>query len=119
MTLNTLNRTNHPKYTTYWGDGSGRDSYTIMNNGSLHALRDYRGSQYDGFKLSPRVSPRQAIARRDERPVEYMPDGSGRDTYIINAYGFKRNYRDPATFDSLMRGHEPTPTMDLMQKTRS
>jgi hypothetical protein len=28
-------RTNHPKYASYFGDGSGRDKYIIMNNGGL------------------------------------------------------------------------------------
>lgn len=28
-------RTYHPKYTTYWGDGQGRDSYVITGNGGL------------------------------------------------------------------------------------
>ena len=30
-----LNRTYHPKYTTYTGDGFGRDSYITTNNGGF------------------------------------------------------------------------------------
>ena len=51
--MSTLNRTYHPKYTTYTGDGNGRDHYIVFNNGGLHALRDYRGTQYNGFDLGP------------------------------------------------------------------
>lgn len=36
-----INRTFHPKYVTYTGDGNGRDGYVVFNNGGLHALRDY------------------------------------------------------------------------------
>ena len=28
-------RTHNPTYTTYWGDGTGRDTYTVVNNGGL------------------------------------------------------------------------------------
>ena len=31
----TLARTEHIKYTTYWGDGMGRDSYVLTGNGGL------------------------------------------------------------------------------------
>jgi hypothetical protein len=30
-----MQRTNHPKFTTYWGDGHGRDHYITFNNGGL------------------------------------------------------------------------------------
>ena len=30
-----LGRTEHQKYTKYWGDGYGRDSYIIHGNGGL------------------------------------------------------------------------------------
>ena len=44
-----LNRTFNPKYTTYTGDGSGRDGYVVFGNGGLHSLRTYVGSKKDGF----------------------------------------------------------------------
>jgi hypothetical protein len=50
----TLNRTFNPKFTTYGGDGQGRDGYIIFNNGGLNELRDYKGSlAYNGFKVGP------------------------------------------------------------------
>ena len=30
-----MSRTFYPKYASYTGDGSGRDSYVILNNGGL------------------------------------------------------------------------------------
>lgn len=40
----TIYRTYNPKYVTYTGDGSGRDTYVTLANGGLHELRDYKGS---------------------------------------------------------------------------
>lgn len=48
----SLSRTSNPKYTTYTGDGYGRDGYIIFANGGLHELRDYQGSQYNGWNGS-------------------------------------------------------------------
>jgi hypothetical protein len=31
----SIERTEHIKFTTYHGDGSGRDSYIILNDGGL------------------------------------------------------------------------------------
>lgn len=31
----SLGRTEHIKYTTYWGDGMGRDNYILAGNGGL------------------------------------------------------------------------------------
>lgn len=91
--MSTLNRTYYPKYTTYTGDGNGRDHYIVFNNGGLHALRDYRGSPYDGFDLGPMSIKSRVVPRKDETAVDYVPDGTGRDTYIIHGYGLKKNYK--------------------------
>jgi len=46
----SINRTYHPKYLTYTGDGSGRDGHIVFGNGGLHDMRDYRGpSPKPGF----------------------------------------------------------------------
>ena len=81
--MSTLNRTDHCKYVTYTGDGSGRDHYVVFNNGGLHGLRDYRGQQYNGFNLGPLPTHAGVTPRKDETAVDYIPDGTGRDTYII------------------------------------
>jgi hypothetical protein len=31
----TMARCNYPKYASYMGDGSGRDTYVVLNNGGL------------------------------------------------------------------------------------
>ena len=31
----TMMRTMHPKYVNYFGDGTGRDTYIVLNNGGL------------------------------------------------------------------------------------
>ena len=51
--MNSLDRTWYPKFTTYWGDGNGRDHYITFNNGSFNALRDYHAPTKHGFSLSP------------------------------------------------------------------
>lgn len=79
----TLRRTAHPKYTTYWGDGNGKDHYITFNNGSLHGLRDYRGSQQNGFSLSHHLPSQNVTPKREPTAVKYIEDGTGRDSYII------------------------------------
>ena len=41
--LDSLKRTEHIKFTTYQGDGSGRDSYIIFNDGGLIPAPNYQG----------------------------------------------------------------------------
>ena len=90
----TIYRTYYPKYTTYTGDGSGRDSYVVMGNGGLHGLRDYQGSKprhpFNNFKSQPRGT---VIPRKEATAFDYVPDGSGRDSYVIFNYGLKANYK--------------------------
>lgn len=40
MESKKLGRTEHVKYTTYWGDGLGRDSYVLHGNGGLVGLNN-------------------------------------------------------------------------------
>jgi hypothetical protein len=46
MSAILFNRTFHPKYTTFGGDGSGRNNYIFFDNGGLHNLRVYQGSKH-------------------------------------------------------------------------
>lgn len=110
----TIYRTYYPKYVTYTGDGSGRDTYVTMANGGLHELRNYKGSQprsgFDNLKAKPRVA---VIPRKDATAFDYVPDGSGRDSYVIFNYGLKANYRsDYKGFERGLRSHQETPMMD-------
>ena len=110
---NALARTFYPKYTTYTGDGSGRDGYVVFGNGGQHDLRVYHGSKKEGFNASP-LKPRALITPRKEATAfDYPPDGSGRDLYIIRNYGLKANYRSEyREFEKALRGSSPTPQMD-------
>ena len=59
-TLNTLNRTEHIKFTTYGGDGNGRDSYIISNDGGLmRSAPEYKGAAQvrDNYNVSNRIVP--------------------------------------------------------------
>jgi hypothetical protein len=92
-----LYRTENIKYTTYTGDGQGRDGYIVMCNGGLHEMRKYNGPNTNkAFKLNPMARHNRhtaPICNRDPGTVDYTPDGMGRDTYIIRNYGLKANYR--------------------------
>lgn len=90
----TLGRTFNPKFTTYGGDGNGRDGYIIFNNGGLNELRDYQGSVGDNkLKTGPNLLQHTAQPRKEATAFDYVPDGSGRDTYIIRSFGLKRDYK--------------------------
>ena len=54
-----LYRTNDPKFTTYQGDGSGRDTYIVYDDGGFLAPRR-RGSLNfrDTYNQSVRAGPR-------------------------------------------------------------
>ena len=108
-----LCRTFYPKYTTYSGDGSGRDGYIVFGNGGMHGLREYNGATKQGFTTSP-LKPRPVITpRKDATAFDYVPDGSGRDSYIIRNYGLKANYRSGyREFEKHLRSGSPTPAMD-------
>ena len=90
-----IHRTFHPKYTIYTGDGNGRDHYILFNNGGLSQLRDYRGSMCSSFNLSPHLlaNSSSVTAKKEPAVFDYVPDGTGRDLYVIRANGLKRNYR--------------------------
>ena len=76
-------------------------------------MRQYAGSKRDGFTTSP-LKPRTIVtARKDETAFDYVPDGTGRDLYIIRNYGLKANYRSKyREFEKELRSGSPTPQMD-------
>jgi hypothetical protein len=47
-----LHRSSRPIWYDYTGDGRGRDSYIIFNNGGLNEQRYYDGSKPDPWKRS-------------------------------------------------------------------
>jgi len=58
--------------------------------------------------------------RKDATAFDYIPDGSGRDKYIINAFGLKHDYKsDYQTFQRGLRSGQETPIMDFKTRRRS
>jgi len=73
-------RTFSPKYLNYFGDGSGRDTYVVTNNGgsmnsSKHGMlrRPFKNTLHNR-DLSPKL---------EAMPVNYHSDGTGRDSYVV------------------------------------
>ena len=85
-------RTHNPTYANYSGDGTGRDSYIILNNGGLtrepksHMMWSTRGMK----------SPRDLRAMPGKPAVafQYHSDGTGRDSYVVsNSGGLVSDFR--------------------------
>lgn len=119
--MTSINRTYNPKWVTYTGDGSGRDGYVVFANGGLNELRDYRGPQrrpgFNNNKSAPRGT--YVAPRKDATAFDYVPDGSGRDSYVIFNYGLKANYRSGYNnFQKDLRSGHATPVMDARQAKR-
>jgi len=112
--MSTLNRTYHPKYTTYTGDGSGRDGYVVFGNGGLHDLRVYNGSvKTNNWQSGYPGMFKGVTPKKDATAFDYPPDGTGRDTYVINAFGLKHDYKsDYQNFQFGLRTQQDTPLMD-------
>ena len=88
--LDSLKRTEHMKFTTYQGDGSGRDSYIIMNDGGLIPQPQYHGigAKCDYLaKTHLSASKVSQVLCKPQQSVYYPPDGTGRDGYVIKNHG--------------------------------
>jgi hypothetical protein len=72
-------RTNHPKHASYFGDGSGRDTYAVFDNGGLNAHKKPH------MQIRKSVYPQPSVPnpRLDPPAHKYIADGSGRDGYVI------------------------------------
>ena len=120
--VSPIDRTFYPKYVTYTGDGSGRDGYVVFTNGGLHGTRDYRGPQRKpGFDVNRGRAPKPYIGpQKDATAFDYVPDGSGRDSYVIFNYGLKANYRSGyKDFERGLRDEQATPLMDAKMARRN
>ena len=93
-------RTDHQKYITNFGDGSGKDTYAINNNGGLRHDKEMWGSK--GKPLwnsnvtgndnnvplgSSMYKAGYGSFKKEMANVYYQPDGTGRDTYVIKGNG--------------------------------
>jgi hypothetical protein len=116
MQTQSINRTFHPKYTTYSGDGNGRDHYVVFNNGGLTKLRDFKGSKRNSFNLGPQAAHTPVTPHKEPTAFDYVPDGTGRDLYVIRQHGLKRNYKSShRDFEQNLRSRVQTPVMDARQ----
>ena len=109
-------RTLNPKYASYMGDGSGRDSYIILNNGGLtkqdkgHMMsRPFRRT-FANFSPSP---------KKDAVSHVYQSDGSGRDSYVLqNSGGLVSDYKGSSRADiNFVAGLRNMPAQVLPSRT--
>jgi len=83
LEANYCHRTHYPKHASYFGDGSGRDTYAVFDNGGLN------GHKKPHMQIRKNVHPQPAIPnpRKDPPSHSYIADGSGRDSYVIAHHG--------------------------------
>eukprot|EP00347_Sterkiella_histriomuscorum_P020302 403338326 len=86
-----------PKYVHYQSNGGGRDSYVFMNNQGLTKAPSFA---YEGLRGS---SPRKYYnpsPRKEASPVQYISDGSGRDSYVTLNSGNTKRFKEQITIPS-------------------
>ena len=85
-----LQRTFYPKYASYFGDGNGRDSHIIQNNGTMCSPNKV-GMGHQGVHLQKYNSTvtrrRSPSPHKDATTFYYQSDGSGRDSYVLKHNG--------------------------------
>ena len=79
----TMSRTFYPKYASYMGDGSGRDSYVVVSNGGL-TNKEKKFMMWRPNKVPKNVNPRPF---KPAPSHVYRSDGTGRDSYVIQNNG--------------------------------
>lgn len=101
-------------YTSYWGDGNGRDWYVVSGNGgnrndghpvnwvSSQEQQMFNSKTGVGWKAFSKIQGKAPLnplksSYGGQRPniLNYHGDGSGRDTYVIYQYqgGNGKEYR--------------------------
>jgi len=104
-----LTRTNGCTYASYWGDGQGRDSYIVTNNGGNTTMNK------NGMQNRKNRAPRELQPAPCKAPAAliYRADGTGRDNYVLkNSGGLTKEHRmDPVhgTYQTSLRGYDPIP----------
>lgn len=94
---NDLLRTHGPKYASYFGDGSGRDTYVVTDNGGL-LNKEKRGMTRRPFKNT--LVNRDSSPLKPVMPVSYHSDGTGRDSYVVsNAGGLVHDFHGSSRSD--------------------
>ena len=105
----SLYRTFADRTSRYYNDGFGRDSYIEFNNGGIYKNSHTLSPQEKNARLQDWSPPRP---RMDSKRFSYIPNGSGRDSYIsVTSGGFfpsgrtlgfaggLRNYQDKTEID--------------------
>ena len=125
--MSQLHRTGNVTHTTYWGDGLGRDFYITFNDGGLQKNEQEPKPFSNGPGLQMAKgrffthSSGHSQPRKEAQPCDYAPDGSGRDSYIIQNFGLKRNYKSTnkqTDYQMSLRDNISTPIMDKRVKMR-
>jgi hypothetical protein len=62
------------------GGGEEEDELEDLESGGEEEELD---EQYNGFNLGPLPTHAGITPRKDETAIDYIPDGTGRDTYIM------------------------------------
>lgn len=111
----SLMRTDNPKYASYFGNGSGRDTYIVLNNGGLTSL-DKPNMMKRPFKntiINKNLSPlKEAVA------FTYHSDGSGRDSYVIqNSGGLVCDYGVSRKSEIVFKNSLRRQTYDVLPST--
>ena len=84
-------RTHNPTYANYSGNGTGRDSYIIINNGGL-AGSDKKNMMWRSTMRSNQDL--RAMPSKTGVAFTYYSDGTGRDSYVIkNSGGLVADFR--------------------------
>jgi len=83
-TMNVKNSIPIPKYTTYYSDGFGRDTYILSNNGGFLEKLD-KVKSVEKFDINSNLH--YCNTRRNVAPLKYHSDGSGRDNYVLQENG--------------------------------
>ncbi len=100
-------RTMSPKYASYFGDGSGRDSYIVLNNGGLTST-DKKYMMSRPFRNT--IQNKNKSPLKDAVSHTYHSDGTGRDSYVIsNSGGLVNDYgitkKSEVLFRSTLRNY--------------
>ena len=74
----------------YYGDGTGRDSYIVIQNGGLTKI-ERKGMQNNRFTYNDvkacYLPSSQKSPRKEATSFTYQSDGSGRDSYVLQNSG--------------------------------
>jgi len=96
-------RTFYPKLSTYGGDGSGRDSYIIFNNGGL--VRPHSKNQNIVKRSGAKIWYNRSTPtpQSNAKSFRYHSNGSGRDFYVtFNSGGLHQPYTPGGKRDLFM-----------------